>query len=220
MTWDEMDFWRIGEWQAAQEKLDDMDKAKVKYCPPRELIFAALDETPFDLVKVMFVGQDPYPDPLYSTGLAFSIPKKEKIFPPTLRILLKEYHDDLGYPEPVSGDLTKWCAEGVLLWNALPTCEAWKSKSHDDWDAWYYLTTEIITRLRDKGCVFVFFGGTARAFANILDEATNCVSIETSHPSPRAMLKAACPFTGSRIFSQVNDGLRKLSLGSIDWRLT
>lgn len=217
MTWDDLSFWNTGEWQVVQERLDDMDKSKKTYNPDRELLFAALDEVPFEDVKVMVMGQDPYPNHNNCTGVAFSIPKTSKSYPATLANLFQEYSTDLGYSYPMSGDLTNWCAEGVLLWNATPSCAAGKPGSHD-WVEWDLLTKEIIENLSKKGIVFVFLGGRAHAYAKFVDTTVNRV-ICLSHPSPLGFKKSRVPFFGSRMFSTINAKLVELKRPSINWRL-
>src|SRR3990167_9104952 len=97
-TWEDLNFWRSGEWQVIEERLDTLDKDRIIYTPKREDMFNALDATPFEKVKVVILGQDPYPDPKLATGLAFSIPKNVKKFPPTLENIFHEYYNDLnGY---------------------------------------------------------------------------------------------------------------------------
>lgn len=215
MTWDDLTFWNSGEWDVVQENLALLKKQKVIVNPTSENMFNALDETPFDKVKVIIVGQDPYPDHLKATGFAFSIPKGESM-PASLVNIFKELEGDLRYPFPKSGDLMPWVKQGVLLWNALPTCEQGKPLSHN-WPEWHLLTQQIIEALDKKKCVFVFVGGFAREFAKFV---FNNPVFEVAHPSPRAMISAKKPFIGSRFFSTINDKLNSLKLGPVDWRLS
>ncbi len=217
-TWDEMEFWDTGEWQVMEERLDDLDKAKVVYNPERDKLFAALDASPFLQTRVAILGQDPYPNHKDATGIAFSVPPKRKL-PPTLVSIFNEYHDDLGLPVPTSGSLTSWTEQGVLLWNVIPTCEANKSLSHEGWFEWRYLTDEIIKVLCERNVkpVLVFLGGRARSFVKEVPQGIKV--IETSHPSPRGSLNSKVPFTGSRIFSRINDALCELDQEPINWRL-
>src|SRR4051812_17818104 len=108
-----LDYWKSGEWQVVQERLRD---TAGKWTPGHSLCFASLKSFsgPGE-VRVMVIGQDPYPNPKYATGVAFSIPKEEKVFPPTLENIFHEYQDDLGLPRPVHGDLSRWTEQGVLL---------------------------------------------------------------------------------------------------------
>jgi len=222
-SWDKLDYWNSGEWQVVQERLDDIDKSHDLYNPRRELMFAALDATPFSKVKVAIYGQDPYPDRSCACGLAFSIPTGTIAAglqpPPTFNTLVAEYVDDLHYPSPSSTSLMLWAERGVLLWNAIPSCDKGKSLSHD-WPEWALLTKEITTRLSDKGdVVFVFCGGVARRSVKDVNLEHNSV-LEVSHPSPRASRNSIYPFRGSRIFSTVNDRLtQKHRLNPINWKL-
>lgn len=254
-TWDDLRFWQSGEWQVIQEKLSEYPKlrgdTRTDMNPDREFLFAALDLVDFKSVKVMIVGQDPYPDHKLATGVAFSIPwgVQPWDFPPTLRTILQEYRDDLGYPNPENGNLEVWSErEGVLLWNAIPSCEAGKSLSHN-WPEWRLLTEEIIQELNQKGVVFVFLGGVARSFAGVVRDQTedtldpftawpnpggqpasrgivvedreqSSTTLEFSHPSPRASWAAKNPFLGSRMFSTINDRLKNVhGMKPVNWRL-
>src|SRR5688572_3630052 len=129
MTWDDFDFWKTTTWAEIQARLDKMERDAVGFNPAREDIFNALDRTPFEDVKVVLMGQDPYPQSKYATGLAFDIPEKESRYPPTLYNILNEYVKDLHHKLPSTGSLKRWTAQGVLLWNAIPTCEDGKSAS-------------------------------------------------------------------------------------------
>lgn len=214
MQWDDLSFWRSGEWDVVQENLKDLRKKKVVVNPTSENMFNALDLSPYTQTKVIIVGQDPYPNHLKAMGLAFSVPRGEPL-PLTLRNIYEEYEADLGYPYPRHGDLTCWAKQGVLLWNALPTCENGKPLSHD-WPEWRLLTQQIIEASNQKKCVLAFVGGFAREFAKY--SLGNPV-IEVAHPSPRAGLRAKEPFVGSRFFSTINDKLNGIRLSPIDWRI-
>jgi uracil-DNA glycosylase len=165
------------------------------------------------------VGQDPYPAHKFATGLAFSIPSKygRSDFPGTLRQIFSEYQSDLGYPLPRHGDLTRWTEQGVLLWNAIPSCTDGDSLSHD-WPEYGSLNREVFRRLSEKGVVFALLGSVARRYANDVDLRNNKI-ILTSHPSPRGSLNAKMPFRGSRLFSTINGYLNQLGLDPINWRL-
>jgi len=217
--WSRLKYWNCGEFDVVLERLNDLRKAGTPFCPQKDHIFRSLQMCPFDQVRVVLMGQDPYPDPVYPTGIAFDVDPRipYKSLPPTLKTIFEEYNSDLGYPIPNSGSLVNWCYEGVLLWNAIPTCDAWKSKSHD-WPEWKLLTQELVEELSKKGkTVFVFLGNTARQFAQYVEPGEEV--IEVSHPSPRASRASRHPFLGSRIFSTVNDKLCAQGLPPIDWRL-
>lgn len=217
-TWDDLSFWHSGEWQVIEEHLDDARKSGKIICPQRRDLFAALDATPFETVRCCILAQDPYPNPSLATGIAFSIPEEEKTYPPTLENLFNEYCSDLRYPYPENGNLETWCQRGVLLLNAIPTCDAWKSLSHEHWPEWKLFTTEVLTKLSETNkVVFVLMGRVARSFVKCIDDKNSI--IETAHPVPRASLRSKIPFTGSRIFSHVNAELVEQGLPAIDWRL-
>lgn len=219
-SWDELEFWRSPEWQYLQEQLDILDKTKCLYNPEREVLFKALDETPYHLTKVVLLGQDPYPSHELATGLAFSIPGSipGNKWPVTLIEIFKEYRRDLDYPLPSSGDLSEWAQQGVLLWNCIPTVQAGSPLSHwYRYPEWKLLTKEILESLNDRGIVVVSLGAKAREFMKYVDDDRNEV-IELSHPSPRGSLNSRTPFKNSRIFSTINDRLGKFGREPIDWR--
>lgn len=212
------DFFNSGEWQVCDERLADLAAAKIVFCPSRENLFRALDLTPLEKAKVVIVGQDPYPNPKHATGVAFSIPKKVKEIPRTLVNIMREYSDDLHYPFPKHGNLEKWCKQGVLLWNATPTCEQGKPGSHADWPEWTYLNREICQQASKQGVVFALLGRVAQECRKYIDEGKSTV-LEVSHPSPRGVLHSRSPFLGSRLFTTINQELNKLGKGPVDWRL-
>jgi len=214
MKWTELNFWQTGEYQVIKERWNDLKKSGQMINPVRKEVFRALKETPYEDTRVIVCGQDPYPSPGYSTGVAFSIPADVPVnkYPPTLVNLLTEYHDDLHYPAPGNGDLGEWCRRGVLLWNVIPSCTAFSSLSHD-WVEWEELNKEMIHVLNAKqDIVFVFLGTVARRYQHLVDGHS---SLYFSHPSPRANRLSAHPFLGSRMFSTINQHLKE----PIDWRL-
>lgn len=213
MPWSSLNYWKSGEWQVIMEKLNDLKKKKVLYCPSRANLFAALSAIPMEKVRVAIIGQDPYPNPGHATGIAFSIPSEVKEFPPTLVNFLKEYQDDLHYPAPRCGDLRRLCNNGVLLWNAIPSCLAGVPGSHR-WTEWEYLTKEIVEKLNERNVVFLLLGRIARSLVCYTDNRSRV--IETSHPSPLGVKHG---FVGSRIFSRANAALVELGKEPIDWRL-
>lgn len=229
-------YWDSGEYQVVDERLKAMEKINAKigsdgYNPGRKSLFKSLQIISPEEVRVAIIGQDPYPAPAFSTGIAFSIPKLysgtntgaslrsilPKEFPLTLRCFLKEYNTDLGYDLPDNGDLSQWSARGVFLWNAIPSCASGRSLSHD-WTEYSYLTKEIVQRLSKRGIVFAFLGQVARRFLGDVDLSNNEV-IVTSHPSPRGNLNSKSPFIGSRLFSTINDKLVSNGQQPIDWKL-
>jgi uracil-DNA glycosylase len=219
MNWLDLDFWNSPECKAVMEKIDAASRSGKLVNPLRDRLFAAMDATPFHDVRVCIIGQDPYPDSRMSTGIGFSIPSiwPPSNFPASLKTLFDEYHRDLGYPYPTSGDLTPWCKQGVFLWNACPTCYAAEPGSHSNWPEWKLLTREIIEKLNGKGIVFVFFGAKARAFAPYVNNYP--MVLEYAHPSPLGQANAKTPFKGSRMFSTINAWLHYKGRSTIDWRL-
>ena len=213
-------YWDSGEWQVCKERLQDMEKRHERYCPGSiKRITQPLSSLAPDQVRVMVVGQDPYPDPRFATGTAFSIPENfgPAEFPVTLRSIFAEYSKDLHYPSPTTGNLQRWTDQGVLLWNAIPTTKAGQSLSHD-WEEYSYLTREIVQRLAERGIVFCLLGSVARRYFESISLDNNSVVV-TSHPSPRGSLSSKAPFKGSRIFTTINDKLNDIGLKPIDWRL-
>jgi uracil-DNA glycosylase len=224
-SWDDLQFWSSKEWQTIQERLDALEAESRGYNPDRVNLFASLDNIDFPSVRVAIVGQDPYPNPRLATGVAFSIPDDVVGFPPTLRTIFDEYANDLGLSIPPCGDLLDWSSRGVLLYNSIPTCESWKSMSHD-WPEWEVLTREVIEELCKQGIVFVLLGAKARSYVDIInyyDYLTpgENICIELCHPSPRASFNARTEtkFVGSRLFSRINDALETLGYLPINWRL-
>jgi uracil-DNA glycosylase len=214
-----LDYWQTGEWQVCNERLKDMEKSNIRFNPVRRKLFDALRAVPIGEVQVAIIGQDPYPQSGLATGLAFSVNEEvsPEDFPPALKVLFKEYCSDLGYASPSHGDLSGWCKQGVLLWNAIPSCRAGASLSHD-WHEYSYLTREIVRRLGTKGVVFAFLGSVAKRYLEYVDLTNNEV-ILTSHPSPRGIRASKTPFEGSRLFTTINDKLISQGLSPINWKL-
>lgn len=181
--------------------------------PPARLIFNAFDLCPFDKVKVVIIGQDPYHEPGQAHGLCFSV--NEGIpFPPSLRNIFKEISDDLGKPVPVSGDLTRWARQGVLLLNATLTVRAGLAGSHQG-RGWEEFTDSVIRELnagRD-GLVFILWGSYAKKKGAMIDRNRHLV-LCSAHPSP---LSAYNGFFGNHHFSQANDWLVAHGENPVDW---
>lgn len=179
--------------------------------PPVEKIFATFAIPP-EKVKVVILGQDPYPDPTYATGLAFSIPRDLQNSPPTLRNILREYVDDLGYPEPLSGDLSQWMREGVLLYNPILTCESGSTLSHQGF-GWEEISIHLLSALSAVKTVGILWGKQALKYQRFfIPEMT----VSSPHPSP---LSAYRGFFGSRPFSRTNQLLNGAGISPINWRL-
>ena len=210
-----LNYFKSGEWQVVEERLNDLDRNRKSgedyaYSPCRSNLFAALHAISPGQVRVGFVGQDPYPNPRNANGLAFSVFPSVTNYPPTLENIIREYQDDLGFPEPHNGDLSPWVGQGVLLWNAYPSVQVGKPGSHH-WEEWTYLTKELLDRLSSQGVILVYFGRVAQSFAIPGYER----QLFTSHPSP---LGAKYGFKGSRIFSRINDMVPPW-VEQINWRL-
>lgn len=212
-------FFGSGEEQVCLERLTDLRRTGRTHNPKRPDLYAALKETPLEDVRVCIIGQDPYPTQRHATGIAFSIPETEDI-PPSLQTIFQEYVSDLHYPMPARGSLLNWCRQGVLLWNACPTCELGKPLSHWDWVEWKELTKQIIEALNPQCIVFVFVGSKAKEFLHYVNQDVNYV-IEVAHPSPRNNINPNLrnPFLGSRLFTHINDKLRLMKKEPVDWKL-
>lgn len=219
--WDQLRWWNSGEKQVIDEKLRDLDKRKVPWCPGSKNIYRVLDLVRPADIRCVLIGQDPYPNPVFATGIAFSIPPELTVYPPTLAMMIKELQADVPGFKIKNGDLTPWTKQGVLLWNAIPTCEVGKSNSHH-LPEYEFLTGEILNELSwYRDVVFVALGSTAREYLKyVFDKPwSNSRCLWTSHPSPRGNMNSQKPFLGSRIFSTINLNLTEMGKQPIDWRL-
>jgi len=183
--------------------------------PPGARIFNAFDKTPFDRVKAVILGQDPYHGPGQAMGLSFSVPKGVPP-PPSLVNIFKELHEDTGVPIPRHGDLTKWAEEGVLLLNASLTVRAGEPMSHSR-IGWHLFTDAVISTIsREKeNVVFLLWGKFAQDKIALIDTKKHHV-LKAAHPSP---LAAKNGFFGCRHFSKTNQYLMKKGLDPVDWAL-
>ena len=181
--------------------------------PPAKYIFRAFDLCPFDKVRVVIIGQDPYHDVNQAHGLCFSVQDGVKI-PPSLENIYKELHRDLGKPIPVSGNLTHWAEQGVLLLNATLTVEAHKAGSHQG-KGWEELTDAAIQALNNQreNIVFMLWGSYAQRKGQFIDRKRHLV-LTAVHPSP---LSAYRGFIGCGHFSQANNYLQQHGLAPIAW---
>ncbi len=179
-------------------------------------IFNAFKLTPYNKVKAVLLGQDPYHEPGQAQGLCFSV-KEGVPKPPSLVNIFKEMKSDLGYDPPESGDLTKWAKEGVLLLNTTLTVRRAQANSHKNC-GWTEFTDEVIRRLsaRETPMVFILWGGNARAKKPLIDGEKHLI-LECAHPSPLSCYNG---FFGCRHFSKTNAFLQAKGLGEIDWKLT
>ncbi|MBQ4292141.1 MAG: uracil-DNA glycosylase [Muribaculaceae bacterium] len=181
--------------------------------PPAGKIFAAMDICPFDKVKVVIIGQDPYHEPGQAHGLCFSVNDGVQI-PPSLVNIYKEIHDDLGLPIPTSGNLERWARQGVLLLNATLTVEAHRAASHRG-QGWETFTDAIIQRLSGfrNNLVFLLWGSFAISKRQLIDQSRHLV-LTSPHPSP---LSAYRGFFGNHHFSQANEYLVRNGITPIQW---
>lgn len=194
--------------------VQEEQSGKIIY-PQKSEYFSALNSTPFDRVKVVIVGQDPYHGPGQAHGLCFSVREGVR-FPPSLLNIFKELRDDIGVPIPESGTLNPWAEQGVLLLNAVLTVEEGKAAAHQG-RGWEPFTDRIIHLLNEKkeNLVFILWGAYAQKKAAFVDRQRHLV-IESVHPSP---LSAHRGFFGTKPFSKANSYLRVKGLGEIDWNL-
>jgi uracil-DNA glycosylase len=185
------------------------------YLPAGENVLRAFT-FPFDKVRVLIVGQDPYPTPGHAVGLSFSVAPDVRPLPRSLENIFKEYAGDLGLPAPSSGDLSPWAQRGVLMLNRVLTVQPGNSASHRG-KGWEAVTECAIRALVDRGVpmVAILWGRDASTLKPMLT-GKDCLSIESAHPSP---LSASRGFFGSRPFSRANELLVQLGAEPIDWQL-
>jgi uracil-DNA glycosylase len=193
------------------------EKAKGKTLfPPGKQIFSAFDYTPFDKVKVVIIGQDPYHGIGQAHGLCFSVPDGIAP-PPSLLNIFKELNTDLGIPvpNPKKGNLDKWAKQGVLLLNATLTVQANAAGSHQG-KGWEQFTDAVIRTISEKksGIVFLLWGKYAQGKEKLIDLSKHYV-LKAAHPSPLA----GGAFFGSKHFSKTNELLQKQDLEPIDWKI-
>lgn len=184
--------------------------------PPGPLIFNAFNQTPFNKVKVVLIGQDPYHGPGQAHGLSFSVPNGIKP-PPSLVNIFKEIQSDIGIAMPLQyGNLTRWAQQGVLLLNAALTVRANEPFSHAA-IGWATFTNAVIEKISDekKGIIFLLWGKFAQEKQALIDESKHVV-LKAAHPSPFSADKG---FFGCKHFSKTNDLLVKQGSAPIDWKL-
>ena len=191
------------------------EKRSHKVFPPGPMIFRAFNSTPFEKVKVVILGQDPYHGDGQACGLSFSVPEGVAV-PKSLQNIYKELSDDVGFIIPVSGNLQKWADQGVLLLNATLTVRAHTAGSHQR-HGWETFTDCVIQRLSEQrtGIVFLLWGNYAIEKQRLIDTSKHYV-LKAPHPSP---LSASRGFFGCRHFSKTNEILLSLGKSPIDWQL-
>jgi uracil-DNA glycosylase len=185
-----------------------------RYLPAGENVLRAFKQ-PFAAVRVLIVGQDPYPTPGYAVGLSFSVAPDVRRLPGSLVNIFREYSEDLGYPTPTTGDLTPWAERGVLLLNRVLTVQPGKPGSHRG-QGWEEVTDQAIRALaarKTEPLVAILWGRDARTLAPLLE---GIPAVESAHPSPYS---AANGFFGSRPFSRANHLLEQEGAQPVDWKL-
>jgi uracil-DNA glycosylase len=216
-TWQEfMDVEKQKPYMVALQTLLIEDKKKFDIFPPTPLTFNAFKQTPFNKVKVVLLGQDPYIHPGQAHGMAFSVQKGVKV-PPSLVNIYKELKSDIKFEIPDHGDLTEWANQGVFLLNSILTVRSGVSSSHSEL-GWTTFTDAAIQALSEhrEGIVFVLWGAYAKAKKHLIDEKKHYV-LEAAHPSPRSAERG---FFGCKHFSKINEILEEEGNGFIDWNIT
>ncbi|OHD98647.1 MAG: uracil-DNA glycosylase [Sulfurimonas sp. RIFCSPHIGHO2_12_FULL_36_9] len=189
------------------------EKQKHTVYPHGSNIFAAFDNTPFDNVKVVILGQDPYHGVNQAHGLAFSV-NEGVPFPPSLQNIFKELRDDMGCDIPKSGNLTSWTKEGVFLLNTVLSVRASEANSHKN-RGWEIFTDSVIRRLSEQkeNLVFILWGNPAGTKASLIDEKKHLI-LKSPHPSPLSSYRG---FFGSKPFSKTNEFLKSKAINPIKW---
>ena len=187
--------------------------ATTRVYPPGSQMFAAFDACPFDKVKVVILGQDPYHEPGQAHGLCFSV-NDGVPFPPSLQNIFKEIHDDIGTPVPMSGDLSRWAHQGVLLLNATLTVRAHQAGSHQN-KGWEQFTDAVIHRLAQdrEHRVCILWWAYAQRKGAFIDRSRH-LALQSPHPSP---LSAHRGFFGNRHFSRANEYLVAHGIEPVLW---
>lgn len=215
-TWDEIISIEQGKpyYAKLMDKVDNAYQTEQVF-PPREKMLAAFDITPYDKVKCVILGQDPYHDDGQAMGLCFSVPEGIDV-PRSLKNIYKELKEEMPYDIPTHGDLTKWAEEGVLLLNTTLTVKAHNAASHSKW-GWANFTDAIIKALNDKEepVVYMFWGNHARSKKEFITNPNHLV-LEAAHPSP---LSASRGFFGCGHFALCNEYLVSKGLAPINWQV-
>lgn len=202
--------------QALKSFLETEKQQGKQILPAGSLWFNALNSTPLESVKVVIIGQDPYPNPTHPHGLCFSVKPDVKPLPKSLININQELLEDVGVDNSHTGNLQSWADQGVLLLNAVLTVEAGNSNSHQN-KGWEQFTDEIIAQVNQhcEHCVFILWGAYAQKKGKQIDESRHLV-IKSPHPSP---LSAYRGFFGSKPFSKTNDYLVAHGKIPINWQL-
>lgn len=194
--------------------VEEKNKKTIIY-PPGQLIFNAFNRTPFNNVKVVIIGQDPYHGPGQAHGLCFSVPQGIKP-PPSLVNIFKELQQDCGITLPNHGNLEKWADQGVMLLNATLTVKAHNAGSHQG-KGWEQFTDSVIETISNKkeGIIFILWGNYAKAKESLIDTSKHHI-LKAAHPSP---FSAYNGFFGCKHFSQTNALLKQMGHSEIDWQV-
>ena len=193
----------------------DAEREKAPVYPPEDEVFSALELVPYERVKVLILGQDPYHGPGQAHGLAFSV-RPGVTPPPSLRNMFRELKDEMGCPTPNNGYLVPWAKQGVLLLNAVLTVRQAEPNSHKG-KGWEKFTDAVIraANLRPHRVVFVLWGGYAARKRELIDTDRHVI-VQSAHPSP---LSAKRGFFGSRPFTQINAALEQSGQAPVEWCL-
>jgi len=215
MTWDELIQKELEKpyFQELVSFLKDEDK-KHLILPPKEKRLSCFKLTPYDSVKVVIIGQDPYHNIGQAHGLSFSV--EQGAFPPSLKNIYQEYTDDLHYPYPTTGNLSSWAKEGVLLLNTVLTVVAHQPMSHQK-KGWETFTLEVVKKINEKEhpVVFILWGAHAQSFTPYINTQKHLI-LKAPHPSP---LSSHRGFFGSKPFSKTNHFLISKGIAPINWKL-
>jgi uracil-DNA glycosylase len=202
-------------YRALKAFLEEEAAAGETILPPSQDIFAALQATPYEKVKTLLLGQDPYHTPGMAHGLCFSVRPHVRLLPPSLKNIYRELRDDVGCRIPNNGCLEPWARQGVLMLNTVLTVRAHAANSHRG-QGWEAVTDRILEVVNAKPTrvVFVLWGGEAKKKRSLITNAQHVV-IDCAHPSPLSARK----FLGSRCFSRINRALTAAGLAPIDWQI-
>lgn len=205
---------RTDSWRSLCAFLEE-ERVKHEVLPPPQHVFTALEVVPLEDVRVVLVGQDPYPTPGHAHGLCFSVMPGVKL-PGSLLNMYKELRDDLGHDVATSGHLLCWAKQGVLMLNTVMTVRAGEANSHQK-KGWEPFTDAILAKVnaRERPAVFVLWGKAAQKKRELVDETRHRV-VAGAHPSPLSQKL----WFGSRPFSKINAALEELGEKPIDWRVT
>lgn len=215
-TWDILEAEAEKEYFRRLSQFIASERRDFEVFPAADQVFAALEATPYDQVKVLLLGQDPYHGEGQAHGLCFSVLPNVKV-PPSLRNIYKELESDLGVAPPGHGCLMRWAEQGVLMLNTVLTVRANEANSHRK-RGWEEFTDAVIRVVNDKTAtvVFVLWGNPAQKKKKLIDTSRHVI-VESAHPSP---LSASQGFFGSRPFSKVNAALKTRRRQPVDWSLT